>query len=160
MTLDFDRSGIVVVPMDASSVTDACWDFQRSGQDRAVRFVRGSKMASANGVFDQFAAALQFPYYFGENWAAFAECIQDLSWLPASHYVIVVLESEALLTVTDAVLKPFRTVLRDCCKLWPLGFDLDQPWARQPAVFQVMLQTADAHSQALQQLFLPDRSPV
>jgi hypothetical protein len=29
----------------------------------------------------EFAASFQFPYYFGENWPAFDECINDLSWL-------------------------------------------------------------------------------
>ena len=31
----------------------------------------------------RFAAALQFPDWFGHNWDALADCITDLSWLPA-----------------------------------------------------------------------------
>lgn len=36
-----------------------------------VRTVRGRKMRSRQGLFDEFAAALQFPLYFGENADAF-----------------------------------------------------------------------------------------
>jgi len=45
-----------------------------------VRYLRGQKCTRKNNFFDEFAAALQFPYYFGQNWDAFDECINDLSW--------------------------------------------------------------------------------
>lgn len=32
---------------------------------------------------------MQFPEYFGKNWDAFEECINDLSWLPADGYILV-----------------------------------------------------------------------
>jgi hypothetical protein len=47
-----------------------------------VRTLRGVKMQTVQQLFDEFAAALQFPWYFGENWAAFDECLTDLAWLP------------------------------------------------------------------------------
>ena len=147
--IDLDDSGIQAVAIDASTVTDACWAFERERADRVVRFVRGTKMADATGVFDQFGAALQFPYYFGENWPALSECIQDLSWLPASHYLLVVLDAANVLRGSDEAFSALTKILRECCKRWPLGFDLDQPWARQAAKFQVLLQTDAAHIEAV-----------
>lgn len=47
-----------------------------------VRTVRGSKMLTEDQLFTEVSAALQFPYYFGENWPAFDECLADLEWLP------------------------------------------------------------------------------
>lgn len=35
------------------------------------------------------AAALRFPAWFGHNWDALADCLNDLSWLPGDGYVIV-----------------------------------------------------------------------
>ena len=35
------------------------------------------------------AAAMDFPAYFGHNWDAFEECVNDLSWAPASGYVLL-----------------------------------------------------------------------
>ena len=33
--------------------------------------------------------ALAFPGYYGRNWDAFEEMVNDLSWLPAAGYVIL-----------------------------------------------------------------------
>jgi Barstar (barnase inhibitor) len=71
------------------------WDMLQSlpkdGKSRvAARMVRGKKMRTTPALYDEFAAALQFPYYFGENGGAFDECVTDLEWLPADAYTILV----------------------------------------------------------------------
>lgn len=35
------------------------------------------------GLLARIAAALHFPDWFGHNWDALADCLGDLSWLPA-----------------------------------------------------------------------------
>ncbi|QIS02446.1 hypothetical protein F5X71_09020 [Nocardia brasiliensis] len=48
-----------------------------------VVHVRGQRMRTTTELFAEFAAAFQFPWYFGQNWAAFDECMTDLDdWLP------------------------------------------------------------------------------
>lgn len=56
-----------------------------------IRAIRGRKARTVPALFDEFAAALQFPYYFGENWSAFDECIADLDWLPAQAGIAVLI---------------------------------------------------------------------
>lgn len=40
-------------------------------------------------ALERIATALQFPDWFGGNWDALADCLDDLSWLPAAGYVLL-----------------------------------------------------------------------
>ncbi len=93
MTIEPEGDGpafALVVATD-SDLCDLVWAAQaEAGARRAIRVVRGAKAETWPALFDEFAAALQFPYYFGENGAAFDECLADLEWLPAAEHVVVV----------------------------------------------------------------------
>lgn len=72
-------------------------------RDRGLvaRWLRGSKMRTTQGLFDEWAAALQFPPYFGENWDAFDECLNDLEWLHGECAALILLDAEELLQDAD-----------------------------------------------------------
>lgn len=55
-----------------------------------VAFVRGALCTTVTELFREISSALRFPVYFGWNWAAFDECITDLSWLKFSSLLIIV----------------------------------------------------------------------
>jgi hypothetical protein len=63
-----------------------------------VGSLRSWKMRERSGVFEQFAALLQFPRYFGENWNAFVDCMGDLDWLHTSAILLVLLDAPELLS--------------------------------------------------------------
>ncbi|RJO72213.1 hypothetical protein D5S18_23940 [Nocardia panacis] len=107
-----------------------------------VRELRGSKMIAVAGVFDEFAAAFQFPYYFGANKDAFDECLRDLDDFvgPAAGYVAVIRDSELVLAE--------RPRERD----WLASAFADSAthWAARGVVFRVVLQGAPGrHAAAL-----------
>lgn len=97
-----------------------------------VREVRAAKMRGVAGVFDEFAAAFQFPYYFGENKDAFDECLRDLDDFlgDAPGYVAVVRDSAALLADQPAERDWFTTAMRDCANYW----------AKRQVAFRVVFQ--------------------
>jgi RNAse (barnase) inhibitor barstar len=63
--------------------------------------VRGTKSSDEARFFDELAAALQFPYYFGENWDAVWDCITDLNWLRGLNYLVIFDSAEYLLSESD-----------------------------------------------------------
>jgi hypothetical protein len=84
-----------------------------------VRTVRGRKMRNAQRLFDEFAAALQFPAYFGENCAAFDECLTDLGWLPAgAGHVLVITEPAEVLADDPADFTVLVRILADAVTDW------------------------------------------
>jgi RNAse (barnase) inhibitor barstar len=49
-------------------------------------------LAGCQGKADllaRIADALEFPWWFGQNWDALADCLGDLEWLPAEGYVLL-----------------------------------------------------------------------
>ena len=109
-----------------------------------IRKVRGKKSQTVNGFFDEIAAALQFPYYFGENWAAFEECIVDLEWIEGDAYLLMVSNASLLLSAEDA--EDFRILIRILGQanvewLTPNQFF---PRQRQPTLFRILFQCSEA----------------
>ncbi|MBF6212424.1 barstar family protein [Nocardia puris] len=85
-----------------------------------VRELRGPKMRDTAGVFDEWAAAFQFPYYFGANKDAFDECLRDLDDFvgDAAGYVAVIRDSADLLTEQPDERGWFTEAMRDCADYW------------------------------------------
>ena len=104
-----------------------------------IRTVRGIKSKTVETFFDEVSAALQFPYYFGHNWAAFEECIVDLDWVEGDSYLIMVSDGASLLM--DADPDEFRILLRllnDANSNW-LTPNAYHARNRDPTPFNVML---------------------
>lgn len=55
-----------------------------------ISYIRGQRCKSERAFFFEISASLQFPYYFGDNWAALDECLCDLEWLQFDSIFLVV----------------------------------------------------------------------
>lgn len=113
-----------------------------------VRFLRSRKMLTYQGLFDEVAAALQFPWYFGENGNAFDECITDLSWLPPqAGFVFPISEPAKVLSSTDDNgLSWLINILSRASEQWSTPVHEGQPWDRSPVPFHVVLQVESSDS--------------
>jgi hypothetical protein len=116
----------------------------------AARRVRGNKARTAQAWFDECAAALQFPWYFGENWNAFDECITDLEWLPADTYVLLIMDGSHLLEAeTPQNLSLLFTALESAGREWakPVAGQFPRP----PKAFHVLIQCGRAEEGSLRE---------
>ncbi len=101
--------------------------------------VRGAKSKTDTLFFDELAAALQFPYYFGENWNAVLDCLTDLNWLRGSSFLIVFDSAEHLLSQSDRGFKVLLDELADAHASWYRETVDLGPLGRQPIAFQSVL---------------------
>ncbi|MFJ8087740.1 barstar family protein [Lysinibacillus sp. NPDC095746] len=60
--------------------------------------IDGKNCPSVESLFKEFAINIKFPDYFGENWAAFDECMNDLDWLNCEKYVLFIKNFDQLLS--------------------------------------------------------------
>lgn len=135
---------------DRRTVADAGLQWFLSGL--SARVVRGRKMHTLDRVFDEFAAAFQFPYYFGENPAAFSECIGDLDNFPLGDGVVVVITEpdQVLQDETDFELSWLVGSLEMAAGVWGEPIVQGAWWDRPPVPFHVVLAgEADALARAV-----------
>ncbi len=108
-------------------------------------------MRTVEGMFDEMAAALQFPYYFGENWPAFDECLADMDWLPM-NVGIVILVYDALEVLTDAAETELAVLVRSvgaAHSSYSEPIELGEWWDRPAVPFHVVLHSTnpkDSHA--------------
>lgn len=109
-----------------------------------VRAVRGRKTHTLSALFDEFSAALQFPYYFGENWSAFDECLSDLDWLSARvGFVVVIYDADQLLQEEHPEeLAVFVQSIHNAAATFEKPVDDGEWWDRPAMPFHVVLQQA------------------
>lgn len=60
-----------------------------SSTDTRLALLSGNAITDKGMLLRVAADVLAFPPYFGRNWDAFADCLTDLSWLPAAGHAIL-----------------------------------------------------------------------
>ena len=124
-----------------------------------VRVIQGRRCETPQSLFQEWAAALQFPYYFGHNWDAFDECITDLEWLPGSCYTFFVTQLDLVLPQYPNDFKAFIEIMHDAHDEWktPNRYHMNEPTANFTVVFHA---EADKSDEALARLRAAGADPV
>ncbi|WP_191991736.1 barstar family protein [Bacillus aerolatus] len=103
-----------------------------------VTFINGRKCRTTSVLFKEFQRGLQFPSYFGHNWDAFDECINDLDWLVKETYLVIIIDSQELLTSKIDHISTlhadhfsiFAETLINTAEDWASGLNDDSPSAK------------------------------
>jgi hypothetical protein len=146
-----EKPWLHLLVMGETEACDLLSDVPSSPQEPVVtRVMRGHKGTTAADLFDEFAAALQFPCYFGENWDAFDECLTDLEWLPADAYVLLITRTIHLLEREPSEhFRQFLNILVEAGQTW--SQPAEGQWPRPPRAFHVILQCASAEEKPLRE---------
>jgi hypothetical protein len=135
---------LLMFEAEMKAASEAIWGWREAGL--TVRTVRGRKMRTVDALFDEMAAALQFPYYFGENWPAFDECLADMDWLPMNFGIVaVVLEpGDVLVDASDVELGAFVRAIGHAAEVYAQPIEAGEWWDRPAVPFHVVLQSRPA----------------
>jgi RNAse (barnase) inhibitor barstar len=79
-------------------------------------FLDGSKIADKESFFKAIALAMDFPDYFGHNWDAFAECINDLSWIEEERKILIWVDPTDFRNNHPDDFKLAASLIIDACK--------------------------------------------
>lgn len=92
-----------------------------AGSGVSVCIIRGQRCQSPAALFQEFSTALQFPYYFGQNWDALDECLCDLEWLSFNKLLLFIVNMDQLLFRETEVFPVFANILVDAARHWNDG---------------------------------------
>ncbi len=140
---------------DPDAARDALRALDRAGSAVTVRFVRGRKAETTARFYDELAAALQFPDYFGENWDAVNDCLTDLGWL-GGGLVLGLLDGDKLLAAAgDDAARSLVKVLTAAAGHWarPAGKAAARP-------FHVVIQARPAEADAVARRWKAEGLPL
>jgi|GEM_PF-2324143 len=109
---------------DPDSLLDRLAPFA-SEPHAVLRHLRGTKMRNLQALFDETAASLQFPAYFGDDWDALDQCLNDLDWLPVGPCTLLVLDTQHIL---DRAEPADRTALAEILKATAEAWNGSRPF--------------------------------
>ncbi|MGL6236213.1 MAG: barstar family protein [Segniliparus sp.] len=110
-----------------------------AAEGNIVRFIRGEKATTKADLFDEFAAALQFPFHFGHNWDALSDSLADLDWLGVAFgYYVVIWNADKFLAGDADSLQAFASIVQDANVTWTNS-------QRKP--FKVVLQVSEGKAE-------------
>lgn len=113
--------------------TEICFD-----KEIFCSMIEGKNCKKLKSLFEEFMVKLQFPNYFGENWAAFDECLNDLEWLEAEKYVLFINDIDKLLIKDRQEFKTFINILISAIDEWASGRNYDS-FPTPPTPFHLVL---------------------
>jgi RNAse (barnase) inhibitor barstar len=128
-----NEAGVHVVPTD-STIPAAC-ALPPTGLIHSAR-MRGREMRDSDGVFTQFYEALRLPDYFGWNWDALRDCLSDLHWLSAKHFLVIIDDVHAVLSESPEEREILFRALSDATNFWAGKPELP---GQEKVTFQVVL---------------------
>lgn len=105
--------GVYAAPRDVASLRTAF-----SGALDAWREVNLSAVRDKAGLLAESARALDFPSSFGGNWDAWADSLQDLSWLNWTRLVIYLRGAGGVSTAAPAEWRTALDILGDAANYW------------------------------------------
>jgi hypothetical protein len=126
--------------------------YSREGLNVCVRNMRGKKMRTYEGLMNEFSAALQFFYGFGENWPALNECLCYLDeWLPAEAYVIVIeCAEEVFREESDHEIHALLDNLHDVGEWWAKPITDNGRFNRGPIPFHILFNFSAGQEESME----------
>jgi RNAse (barnase) inhibitor barstar len=96
----------------------------------------GEDLLSPAALFQIFQTAFRFPDYFGHNWDALDECLNDLEWLEAGGYLLGIDVAERIV-LAGPDFGTFITILERTAREWGKGRS-EGEFAASPKSFHVL----------------------
>lgn len=96
-------------------------------------------LRNIEGLYKSFAEEMKFPNYFGNNFNALDDCLNDLDWLPDNGFLLIFENTAKLLSdETEDTLHAFLELLKDTSQIWEKEVKEGEVWDRGAIPFKIL----------------------
>lgn len=81
----------------------------------------GETLNSKDDLLNKISQVMQFPDYFGNNWDALEECLNDLRWLPAAGYAIQFKHADDFVKCCRSDFETFLQIVETVARTWGIS---------------------------------------
>lgn len=115
--LSFTSKGaiLIVAPEKSRAIVDTF-----VAKEYTVISLNGAEIKSKEELFRYLSQAMKFPKYFGSNWDALEECLNDLSWLPAKGYVLRFANANNFINNCSSDFRMFVQIIESVSITWSI----------------------------------------
>ena len=106
-----------------------------------VAVINGDDCQDWESFFKNIGITFKFPEYYGQNLAAFEDCINDLSWIRQDNYLLIINESSQLLSkgIQEDDQEYLKNLFDKISENWKLGPGAEgDDETRKVSVFKVI----------------------
>lgn len=108
----------------------------------SAKALRGDNMGDVTGVFNEFSAALQFPFIYSPTWRSLDECLDDMDQFRfGKGFVIVIHNSDKLFLNDDKGFSYLISSLKDAASAFAQPVSQGAWWDRPTVPFHVIFHT-------------------
>ena len=116
--LNFSSKGqiLIVRPESSRAVLDTF-----VSKEYKIFSLDGTELKSKEELLRKLSQAMKFPDYFGSNWDALEECLNDLEWLPAKGYIIRFKNADNFIKSCPSDFETFTQIIESVSRSWEIN---------------------------------------
>lgn len=119
------------------------YDIDTSLESFFIATLNGFRCKTESKMFAEFSNAFMFSDYFGGNWAALDECLNDLDWLPSEGFLLVIKAPEEINNTDNQMFSTLLKLLKSTSVEWAQGRSYDD-FPTKPKPFHIIFQTSNS----------------
>ncbi|MFZ7133299.1 MAG: barstar family protein [Eubacteriales bacterium] len=100
--------------------------------------ISGDLIKNKQDILETFKQIFQFPDYFGNNWDALEECINDLSWLNSKAYLLILINPDKM-QLNEQDMQLLFSILLNSAHNWKQGRYFNRNFITPPTPFHLLL---------------------
>jgi RNAse (barnase) inhibitor barstar len=136
--LNASQNNIHILPVIKEAYTEFLSELNKNMPSTTyVGLIHGVNIINNKTLLKTLNDMFKFPSYFGYNWDALEECINDLNWLHFKSYILI-LENVDKMQLSENDMQTFIKIITKAAGEWMEGRNYNRSFPTPPTPFHII----------------------